>query len=53
MQTYPLHLFVKHRNRGLHRILERCRGVLFPETKTTSYRVFRDESVPGEGAGPR
>ena len=34
------------------RVLERCRGLLFPETKTTSYRVFRDEGAPGEDPGP-
>jgi predicted N-acyltransferase len=43
VEAYPLWLFVKARNRLLHRVIATFRSLLFPETKTTSYRVFREE----------
>jgi predicted N-acyltransferase len=41
-QPYPLFLFIKHRNRFIHRVIAALRPLLFPETRTTTYRVFRD-----------
>ena len=50
-RPYKLFLFIKHRNRLIHRLLVACKSVLFPETATTTYRVFREPGADSEAAG--
>lgn len=42
--SYPLHIFVRHRNPIICGILKLCRKLIFPIIKVPSHRVFHDVS---------